>query len=183
MKGRVLKQDHLHEEGALQVANKTRKSASSKIFIILTQSRDQNRDWPVYCLYPDCNARPFKRTADLQRHYKNIHAPETAKEMHYCDYPKCSRNRDPFHRRDHFRDHLREYHKEDIQKRGVSINKEWIEGRYTSSNWWRCPRCLVRVYVAEHDFECPKCKTSCESVRKEKREKDEPKKRSKRHRN
>ncbi|KAL4723671.1 hypothetical protein ACLX1H_009313 [Fusarium chlamydosporum] len=123
----------------------------------------------VNCLHPGCPARPFKRNADLQRHYKNTHAPESSKDIYLCDYPRCTRSREPFHRRDHFRDHLREYHREDIQKRGSTVNEEWLEGRYAPSSWWRCPRCLVRVYVSKNGYECPGCKTSCESKRKEKR--------------
>ncbi|KAM0555129.1 hypothetical protein ACHAPJ_006480 [Fusarium lateritium] len=130
---------------------------------------ETGNDWPVSCLHPGCTARPFKRTADLQRHYKNTHAPESSKDVYLCDYPRCTRFREPFHRRDHFRDHLREYHREDIQKRGATVNEDWLEGRYAPSSWWRCPRCLVRVYVSKNGFECPSCKTSCESKRKEKR--------------
>ncbi|KAF4455724.1 egg shell protein [Fusarium austroafricanum] len=130
---------------------------------------ESGNDWPVSCLHPGCTARPFKRTADLVRHYKNTHAPESSKDVYLCDYPRCTRFREPFHRRDHFRDHLREYHREDIQKRGATVNEEWLEGRYAPSTWWRCPRCLVRVYISKNGYECPGCKTSCESKRKEKR--------------
>lgn len=126
-------------------------------------------DWPVFCLSPGCTARPFKRCADLQRHYRNTHAPESLKDSYLCDYPRCTRSREPFHRRDHFRDHLREYHREDIQKRGNTVNEDWLEGRYLPTTWWRCPRCLVRVYISKNGFECPGCKTSCESKRKERR--------------
>ncbi|KAF4971815.1 hypothetical protein FZEAL_9742 [Fusarium zealandicum] len=126
-------------------------------------------DWPVNCLVPGCTARPFKRSADLQRHYRNTHVPESSKDTYLCDYPRCTRSREPFHRRDHFRDHLREYHREDIQKRGATVNEEWLEGRYTPTTWWRCPRCLVRVYISKNNFQCPNCKTSCEPKRKEKR--------------
>lgn len=121
------------------------------------------------CLHPGCTAKPFKRIADLQRHYRNTHNPDSTKDAYFCDYPRCTRAREPFRRRDHFRDHLREYHREDIQKRGVTVNEEWLDGRYYANNWWRCPRCLIRVYISKDDFECPKCKGSCEPKRKEKR--------------
>ncbi|RDA86809.1 hypothetical protein CP532_6399, partial [Ophiocordyceps camponoti-leonardi (nom. inval.)] len=55
-----------------------------------------------------CTSRPFKRRADLDRHYKHRHAPDSVKDSFICDYPRCSRHQDPFHRLDHFRDHLRE---------------------------------------------------------------------------
>ncbi|EEU49011.1 uncharacterized protein NECHADRAFT_75747 [Fusarium vanettenii 77-13-4] len=122
-----------------------------------------------HCLYPGCNVKPFKRSADLQRHYRNAHNPDSTKEAYHCDYPRCTRSNEPFSRRDHFRDHLREYHREDIQKRGIVVNKEWLEDRYYSDKWWRCPRCLVRVYTSKDEFECPQCKGSCEPKRKEKR--------------
>ncbi|KAK7408381.1 hypothetical protein QQX98_009477 [Neonectria punicea] len=134
-----------------------------------SESSAPGRDWPVFCLSAGCNARPFRRCADLQRHYRNTHAPESLKDSYWCDYPRCTRFREPFHRRDHFRDHLREYHREDIQKRGDTVNEDWLEGRYLPSTWWRCHRCLVRVYISRHGFECPGCKTSCEPKRKEKR--------------
>ncbi|CAM1501006.1 Fc.00g101680.m01.CDS01 [Cosmosporella sp. VM-42] len=168
-------EDTIYEEYDFQPVSSRRHDS------VVPRSEAGGQDWPVFCLYPDCNSRPFKRVADLQRHYKNTHAPDDAKDTYWCDYPKCVRNREPFHRRDHFRDHLREYHKEDIQKRGASINEEWLNGRYLSTSWWRCPRCLDRVYVAQHDFECPKCKTSCEPARKERRESsNEPRRRNKR---
>ncbi|KEZ45195.1 hypothetical protein SAPIO_CDS2653 [Scedosporium apiospermum] len=112
------------------------------------------------CLVPGCKAVPFKRNADLDRHYKNIHRPAESKETYHCDYAKCSRRSSPFHRRDHFRDHLRDYHKESIAKRGKPIQTNWSEGNSGRKEWWRCTRCLRRVMVATHGFECPDCKTS-----------------------
>jgi hypothetical protein len=142
-------------------------SVMSQILLSLTSSSPSDgKDWPIFCLHPDCgNARPFKRTADLQRHYKNTHGPESSKNTYFCDYPRCSRSSEPFHRRDHFRDHLREYHRENIQKRGPTDNEEWLEGR----TWWRCPRCLIRVYLSKSGYECSNCQTSCEAKSKEKR--------------
>ncbi|KAM0432297.1 hypothetical protein ACHAPT_004837 [Fusarium lateritium] len=128
-----------------------------------------SQDSSVLCLHAGCTAKPFKRTADLQRHYRNTHNPDSTKEAYFCDYPRCTRSQEPFRRRDHFRDHLREYHREDIQKRGVTVNEEWLDDRYYATNWWRCPRCLIRVYISKDDFDCPKCKGSCEPKRKEKR--------------
>lgn len=134
------------------------------------------RDYPVVCLHPGCDAKPFKRRADLDRHYKHKHAPASQKDAYYCDYPKCARRRDPFHRRDHFRDHLREFHKEDIEKRGggsvVKDEDSVINDRNTPSSWWRCAKCLVRNYVEESGYDCPLCKTSCQAKRKEIRMRD-----------
>ncbi|KAK2590096.1 hypothetical protein QQS21_012226 [Conoideocrella luteorostrata] len=127
------------------------------------------RDYPVCCLYPGCNAKPFKRRADLDRHYKHRHASESQKVSFNCDYPRCSRRRDPFHRLDHFRDHLREFHKEDIEKRGGPVNQEWFENRRVSSTWWRCSKCLHRIYIEKSGYECPDCKTPCQTKRKEAR--------------
>ncbi|KAG5984717.1 hypothetical protein E4U55_003489 [Claviceps digitariae] len=125
------------------------------------------RDYPVCCLYPGCNAKPFKRRADLDRHYKHRHAADAQKVSFSCDYPRCSRRKDPFHRLDHFRDHLREFHKEDIEKRGSSVDEDWLWDRRVSSNWWRCSKCLNRVYVERNGYECPTCKTACQAKRKE----------------
>lgn len=127
------------------------------------------RDYPVCCLYPGCSVKPFKRRADLDRHYKHRHACESRKQSYNCDYPRCSRRRDPFHRLDHFRDHLREYHKEDIEKRGGPVNEGWLEERRVSSTWWRCSKCLKRVAINDYGYECPHCKTTCQAKRKEAR--------------
>lgn len=133
-------------------------------------SRTQpGRDYPVCCLYPGCTAKPFKRRADLDRHYKHRHASDAQKVSFNCDYPRCSRRRDPFHRLDHFRDHLREFHKEDIEKRGGSANEEWLEDRRVSSTWWRCSKCLNRIYIEQNGYECPNCKSTCQAKRKEAR--------------
>ncbi|KAF4506418.1 hypothetical protein G6O67_006507 [Ophiocordyceps sinensis] len=128
------------------------------------------RDYPVCCLHPGCMARPFKRRADLDRHYKHRHAPDSVKESFKCDYARCSRRLDPFHRLDHFRDHLREYHKEDIEKRGGSCeDNSWLGDRQVSSSWWRCSKCLRRVHVDRSGYECPDCRTCCQPKRKEAR--------------
>ncbi|KAK2594255.1 hypothetical protein QQS21_008034 [Conoideocrella luteorostrata] len=121
------------------------------------------RDYPVCCLYPGCNAKPFKRRVDLDRHYKQYHASKSQKVSFNCDYPRCSRRRDPFHRLDHFHDHLREFHKEDIEKRGGPVNQEWFENRRVSSTWWRCSKCLHRIYIEKSGYECPDCKTPCQT--------------------
>jgi hypothetical protein len=128
------------------------------------ESSQKNRDSPVMCLYPGCD-KIFKRRADLDRHYKHRHCADTTKESYRCDYQKCVRRREPFGRRDHYRDHLRDFHKEDIEKRGVTINRDWMEGRNVSINWWRCHKCLARVYVNESQYECPDCKTTCQPER------------------
>ncbi|ETR98158.1 hypothetical protein M419DRAFT_89548 [Trichoderma reesei RUT C-30] len=125
------------------------------------------RDYPVCCLHPGCDAKPFKRRADLDRHYKHKHAPSSQKDSYHCDYARCGRRRDPFHRRDHFRDHLRDFHKEDIEKRGVAAKEDWFEGRNASHTWWRCTKCLKRVYISRQGYECPTCKTSLQAKRKE----------------
>ncbi|KAG6041785.1 hypothetical protein E4U41_001997 [Claviceps citrina] len=138
-------------------------------------SAQPGRDYPVCCLYPGCDAKPFRRRADLDRHYKHRHATDAQKISFNCDYPRCSRRRDPFHRLDHFRDHLREFHKEDIEKRGSgsgsgsSVNEEWLEDRRVSSTWWRCPKCLHRIYIKHNGYECPDCKTPCQAKRIEAR--------------
>lgn len=142
-------------------------------FSALTSFRSQSgRDHPVCCLHPGCNVKPFKRRADLDRHYKHRHAPDSQKESYRCDYSRCVRRHDPFHRRDHFRDHLREFHKEDIEKRGGVVSEEWFDGRYVPASWWRCPKCLVRIRIERHGYECPTCKTPCQVKRKEARRRD-----------
>ncbi|KAG5952520.1 hypothetical protein E4U53_000653 [Claviceps sorghi] len=132
-----------------------------------SSSAQSGRDYPVCCLYPGCTAKPFKRRADLDRHYKHRHAADAQKVSFSCDYPRCSRRRDPFHRLDHFRDHLREFHKEDIEKRGGSLDHDWLGDRRVSPTWWRCSKCLSRIYIEHNGYECPTCKTSCQAKRKE----------------
>ncbi|KAH7193854.1 uncharacterized protein B0J16DRAFT_336142 [Fusarium flagelliforme] len=115
---------------------------------------ERSRDEITFsCPYPECTSRPFKRNADLQRHYKRTHSDEPD-SVYSCDCRGCFREGEPFHRLDHFRDHLRQYHGEDIPRRGASSAM-----RSEKTTWWRCTRCLVRVYVSQHGFECPNCET------------------------
>jgi hypothetical protein len=130
-----------------------------------------NNDGGYTCLVPGCPATPFRRPADLARHYDVCHTPETARETFPCDYSKCARNAKPFTRRDHYREHLREYHKEDIEKRNCKVDDEWFENRNTTKSWWRCQRCLKRTSVKTYGFECPNCKNSCPQARQQARRK------------
>ncbi|KAM0287259.1 hypothetical protein ACHAQH_000573 [Verticillium albo-atrum] len=119
------------------------------------------------CMWPGCNAKHFRRIADLQRHYTQRHVSEELRGCHRCDHRKCARNQKAFGRLDHYRDHLRDYHKEDICKRNSSIDVDWLESRTVSQKWWRCSKCVIRVDIARHpDHICPKCKTGCEDKRK-----------------
>ncbi|KAK4164462.1 zinc finger protein AEBP2 [Cladorrhinum sp. PSN259] len=118
------------------------------------------------CRFPNCHAKSFSRSADLERHYNMVHVDETKKRKFACDYKRCSRHEVPFFRQDHFRDHLRSYHKEDLPRRSKKPDAAWWQGRSKyamESGWWRCNRCLVvRVNIEQDGFTCPKCGASCE---------------------
>ncbi|KAK4195005.1 hypothetical protein QBC40DRAFT_317603 [Triangularia verruculosa] len=121
------------------------------------------------CLVPGCIQKAFSRSADLDRHYKQVHVEEDKKVKFICDYRKCSRHESPFYRQDHFRDHLRDFHKEDLLRRSKKEDKKWWEGRAPHAvfkGWWRCNRCLVRrVDVRVEGWTCPGCGNPCESER------------------
>lgn len=121
------------------------------------------------CLVGGCPSKPFGRSADLDRHQKQVHKKEGAKEKFFCDYRNCQRKDGFFGRKDHFRDHFRDYHKEDIPQRGKSVSKHWNEERYITPDWWRCSKCLRRMDVAEVGYEC-RCKFLCEPERRDSRE-------------
>lgn len=125
------------------------------------------------CLVSGCKQKGFGRSADLDRHYKNVHLEEEHKKKFSCDYRKCHRRETPFFRQDHFRDHLREFHKEDLPRRGSKGDAEWWKTRSPLamfSGWWRCNRCLTtRVQYATHGFECPTCGSNCEPDRQKHR--------------
>jgi hypothetical protein len=133
------------------------------------------------CRFPGClTQKRFNRSADLDRHYRNVHASEDQREHFECDYPKCDRARDPFTRKDHYRDHLRDYHKEDLgqakgakrenPKKWEQAQKAWLAERNIKPYWWRCAKCLSRVQVREEGWECRKCNMACESERKASRD-------------
>ncbi|KAH6674305.1 hypothetical protein B0J14DRAFT_480663 [Halenospora varia] len=131
------------------------------------------------------NGRPaFGRPADLERHYRQVHAPDHQKESYPCDRNQCNRGKDPFTRKDHFRDHLKDFHKEDIgsckgeknatspseRKKWAARQKIWEAERVIFEHWWRCAKCLQRVYVADQGWHCTTCKRDCELPRREARE-------------
>ncbi|KAI1462767.1 hypothetical protein F4805DRAFT_452595 [Annulohypoxylon moriforme] len=119
------------------------------------------------CLEPHCNATPFKRKADLQRHYLHRHRSINQKKPYPCDWKKCQRSKEPFFRLDHCREHLREFHREDLIPRGSNKESEkWWESRIVDPKWWRCAKCLSRIPIDGKHFECAKCKTTCEPERR-----------------
>lgn len=133
------------------------------------------------CQFPGCQAKkPFNRPADLERHYRNVHASADLRERFECDYPKCDRATEPFTRKDHYRDHLRDYHKEDLgqakraKKEDVQkwkrAQESWLAERNISANWWRCAKCLSRVRVDHDGWECRRCNGACEQDRITRRE-------------
>jgi hypothetical protein len=118
----------------------------------------------------DCSQKAFARSADLDRHYQQVHKPKSKGTGLYCDYKPCSRSQSPFYRKDHFRDHLREYHNEDLFHRNGRENVDWVLTRNVSAYSWRCTKCLIRVSIREHGFVCPSCNVLCEVERKKARE-------------
>lgn len=129
------------------------------------------------CLQPDCKQLGFRRAADLDRHRKLVHDPPQPKFR--CDYRHCPRAKAGAHfqRQDHFRDHFRDYHKEDLIRRGMKVNKEWWKTRNIRSGWWRCNRCLRRVQEPSGDSDewaCPNCHSTCELERQQERTRENP---------
>ncbi|KAI9647801.1 hypothetical protein NHQ30_004189 [Ciborinia camelliae] len=134
------------------------------------------------CQFPiGCSGRQFGRPADLERHYRHVHADADQKASFPCDYKPCARSKEPFTRKDHYRDHLKEFHKEDVgtakqpknvkdPKKWQTLQQAWLEERKIDSRWWRCRRCLQRVYVETHGYKCTTCNEECAKDRIEARE-------------
>lgn len=131
------------------------------------------------CQFPSitCSERqPFKRPADLKRHYQNVHVSAGSKYNFPCDYVHCVRHNTPFSRKDYYRNHLRDYHKEDIgraqrhrtltKKAWLGVQNNWIAQRKISPHWWRCSKCLSKVEIATNGFECHNCRFKCEEERR-----------------
>ncbi|KAM0332044.1 hypothetical protein ACHAQA_002313 [Verticillium albo-atrum] len=102
---------------------------------------------------------------------KDVKDKEKEASTFYCDYAACPRRTEGFSRKDRFRTHLQETHKEDVNKKGAKIEDSWLDGRKMSNKWWRCTRCLDRIKIDEHGWECPKDNVKCEKRRREYREK------------
>jgi hypothetical protein len=47
----------------------------------------------------------------------------------------------------------------------AKLQQDWLKERNTRPGSWRCGRCLVKVDVRIHGWDCPECKTSCEEDR------------------
>lgn len=150
---------------------------------------------PEYiCLYEGCRQKPFKRSADLDRHIKHVHKKPI--ERYYCDYNRCQRSErvssaaaasapsssfpsssatspdsnsavgtGPFGRKDHCRDHYRTFHKEDLCRRNGKEDPGWFDDRNISTGWWRCTKCLKRVSYRECGWECNDCEQRLEPER------------------
>ncbi|PQE30268.1 C2H2 finger domain-containing protein [Rutstroemia sp. NJR-2017a WRK4] len=134
------------------------------------------------CQFPvRCPGKRFGRPADLERHYRQVHADADQKSSFPCDYPPCTRHTDPFTRKDHYRDHLKDFHKEDMgsAKQGKNARdtrkwqeaqQAWLEERRMDLRWWRCKKCLLRVYVKTDGYRCGTCNEDCAVERIEARE-------------
>lgn len=123
------------------------------------------------CLFQGCEQTVFKRKADLDRHYYQLHREVTDKKAYFCDHDRCTRKvSNPFYRLDHCRDHLREFHKEDLIKRNDPRPiAQVLDHCSLQSKWWRCSKDLTRVFIKDHGFFCPNCKGQCEKERMDRR--------------
>lgn len=97
--------------------------------------------------------------------------------QYYCDRKNCSRSEKgyqamlermspstsrttkdngigPFLRKDHYKAHLRDIHKEALWKRSPKEDKNWLDGKIFNKDWWRCPKCLGRVYLKKSGWSC-----------------------------
>jgi len=113
----------------------------------------------------DCDG-VFNRAADLNRHYRNVHAPNEYKDKFLCDYIRCDRSKRAHNRKDHLRDHYKEYHKEDIEQNGgvvrhqVQTSGSWVPS-VPMNTWWRCQNCFERVSIEENKCHCQAYDTLC----------------------
>ncbi|KAJ8060829.1 hypothetical protein OCU04_009913 [Sclerotinia nivalis] len=66
------------------------------------------------CRFPSGCSKVFRRSADLQRHYKLVHAHADQKSLYSCGSKRRATDNDPFTRKDHYRDYLKDFHEEDV---------------------------------------------------------------------
>ncbi|CAP61735.1 uncharacterized protein PODANS_4_3030 [Podospora anserina S mat+] len=162
---------HIQSRRLLYLPHTTRPD-TLLLTLFLCSTVSEKQTYP--CLSPGCSQKAFSRSADLDRHYKQVHIDEDQRIKYHCDYKKCPRHEAPFGRQDHFRDHLRDFHKEDLLRRSKKEEWEWWESRAPRAvfnGWWRCNKCLVvRVDVETDGYTCPACGSSCESDRMRVRE-------------
>ncbi|ROV92382.1 hypothetical protein VMCG_09136 [Cytospora schulzeri] len=122
----------------------------------LQPSSIQSSRSPEYiCLYEGCSQKPFKRSADLDRHIKHVHKKPVESAV----------GTGPFGRKDHCRDHYRTFHKEDLCRRNGKEEPRWFDDRNISTSWWRCTKCLKRVSCRDYGWECNDCEQRLEPER------------------
>lgn len=74
----------------------------------------------------------------------------------------------PFTRKDHFKAHLREQHMEAIPKRDAKADPGWMDGKRLKEEWWRCGKCLKRVWIQSQrdqgrsEYTCCNCGSPCD---------------------
>ncbi|TAQ85013.1 hypothetical protein B7494_g6661 [Chlorociboria aeruginascens] len=124
------------------------------------------------CEHPSCwdtkDKFRFHVFLDLVRHYNEAHPSVMPVEAFFCDYlHTCGRSKDPFDRKDSYRDHLREFHQEDLTRRHKNLQRQqsWLATRTFSLQWWRCIKCLRRIFIDKEGWLCKKCNEPCELVR------------------
>ncbi|CAN8106233.1 unnamed protein product [Discula destructiva] len=165
-------------------------SPSSPISPGTQPSGMQSSQPPKYCcLERNCNTS-FARQADLQRHYSHKHLPLDKQQTWYCDWKTCPRSESgyrealerlgqapnaqqkqtgmgPFTRKDHYMAHLRDIHQEPIPKRDPKADPGWMSGRIFKPEYWRCGKCLKRVWIqrqrdaGRNEYSCCNCGAPC----------------------
>lgn len=69
----------------------------------------------------------------------------------------------PFLRKDHYKAHLRDIHKEALWKRDPKSDCHWLDGKIVDREWYRCAKCLERVYVKNNPgWKCSNCGVALE---------------------
>ncbi|KAF7863018.1 hypothetical protein EAF04_007101 [Stromatinia cepivora] len=84
------------------------------------------------CQFPSGCSRVFGRSADLQRHYKLVHAHADQKSLYSCGSKCSATGNDPFTRNGYYRDYLEDFREEDVDLHRFN---------YTRSNSHK-PSCL-----------------------------------------
>lgn len=119
------------------------------------------------CVFPGSCGREFKKAADLQTHYQNVHTASKRRTLLVCSYDNCKYPKlgHEFAQKSHLRDHYREVHKEDVWPAEAVTGGERFNSRentyFRSRNWWRCPMDLMKVYINESGWKCASCGVAC----------------------
>ncbi|KAI9640125.1 hypothetical protein NHQ30_011527 [Ciborinia camelliae] len=126
-------------------------------FFLDSSSNSQRGTYP--CRFQNECAKSFVRSADLERHYRHIHAEgsERGDLSFSCDYKRSVRPKGYFIRKEHYRNHCKDFYKEEVgiqrfvysnpHRYSLLLNGNQQEASHNPTSIWQVARATTAAWI------------------------------------